>query len=44
MFIVDLVKTLKSAYTFSPDYNQKPLVIETPERGRFDNRFVNDDP
>ena len=44
MFIVDLVKTLKSAYTFSPDYNPKPLVIETPERGRFDNRFVNDDP
>lgn len=43
-FILDLVKTLKSAYTFSPDYNPKPLVIETPERGRFDNRFVNDDP
>lgn len=43
-FIVDLVKTLKSAYTFSPNYDPKPLVIETPERGRFNNRFVNDDP
>lgn len=43
-FIENFTKSLSSVYSFSPDYTPKPVRVDIPDRSRFYDRFVNDDP
>ena len=43
-FIEEFIHSLNSVYSFSPNYTPKPVKVDIPERGRFHDRFVNDDP